>query len=132
MLLFFCKYLLYSSTYKTKRRSLSEIKNDDMIIIKNTGSGDIVLIKEELVQNLDYYRKTSNNLEENIYTTIQYKANIQAWDILEIAIDNESENMYECWDFDINIEEIQNIIDRILSKGSNISYIENEKVEFDL
>ncbi|EDT14237.1 hypothetical protein [Clostridium perfringens] len=120
-------------------KKLSEIKNDDMLIIKNTGSGDIVLSKDELVQNLDYYRETSNNLEENIYTTIQYKANIQALDMLEIAIDNESENMYECWDFDIkraitddDIEEIQNIIDRILSKGSNISYIENEKVEFDL
>ncbi|EDT23154.1 hypothetical protein [Clostridium perfringens] len=120
-------------------KKLSEIKNDDMLIIKNTGSGDIVLSKDELVQNLDYYRETSNNLEENIYTTIQYKANIQAWDMLEIAIDNESENMYECWDFDIkrtitddDIEEIQNIIDMILSKGSNISYIENEKVEFDL
>lgn len=31
-----------------------------------------------------------------------------------------------------DIEEIQTVIDRILSKGSNTSYIENEKVEFDL
>ncbi|WP_283690353.1 GTP-binding protein [Clostridium perfringens] len=120
-------------------KKLSELKNEDMLIIKNTGIGDIVLSKDELVENLDHYRKRSDNLEENIYTTIQYKANIQAWDMLEIAIDNECENMYECWDFDIkraitdeDIEEIQNVIDRILSKGSNISYIENEKVEFDL
>ncbi|EGT0000333.1 GTP-binding protein [Clostridium perfringens] len=120
-------------------KKLSELKNEDMLIIKNTGSRDIVLSKGELVENLDHYRKRSDNLGENIYTTIQYKANIQAWDMLEIAIDNESENMYECWDFDIkrvitddDIEEIQNVIDRILSKGSNISYIENEKVEFDL
>lgn len=120
-------------------KKLSELKNEDMLIIKNTGSGDIVLSKDELVENLDHYRKISDKLEENIYTTIQYKANIKAWDMLEIAIDNESENMYEFWDFDIkraitdeDIEEIQNVIDRILSKGSNISYIENEKVEFDL
>ncbi|PWW90745.1 GTP-binding protein [Clostridium perfringens] len=120
-------------------KKLSELKNEDMLIVKNTGSGDIVLSKEELVENLDHYRKRSDNLEENIYTTIQYKVNIKAWDMLEIAIDNESENMYEFWDFDIkraitddDIEEIQNVIDRILSKGSNISYIENEKVEFDL
>ncbi|MDZ4994449.1 GTP-binding protein [Clostridium perfringens] len=120
-------------------KKLSELKNEDMLIIKNTGSEDIVLSKNELVENLDHYRKISDNLEENIYTTIQYKANIQAWDMLEIAIDNESENMYECWDFDIkraitdeDIEEIQKVIDRILSKGSNICYIENEKVEFDL
>lgn len=120
-------------------KKLSELKNEDMIIIKNIGSGDIVLSKDELVENLDHYRKRSDNLEENIYTTIQYRANIKAWDMLEIAIDNESENMYECWDFDIkraitdeDIEEIQTVIDRILSKGSNTSYIENEKVEFDL
>lgn len=120
-------------------KKLSELKNEDMLIIKNTGSGDIVLSKDELVENLDHYRKRSDNLEENIYTTVQYKANIKAWDMLEIAIDNESENMYECWDFDIkraitdeDIEEIQTVIDRILSKGANTSYIENEKVEFDL
>ena len=120
-------------------KKLSELKNEDMIIIKNIGIGDIVLSKDELVENLDHYRKRSDNLEENIYTTIQYRANIKAWDMLEIAIDNESENMYECWDFDIkraitdeDIEEIQTVIDRILSKGSNTSYIENEKVEFDL
>lgn len=120
-------------------KKLSELKNEDMIIIKNIGIGDIVLSKDELVENLDHYRKRSDNLEENIYTTIQYRANIKAWDMLEIAIDNESENIYECWDFDIkraitdeDIEEIQTVIDRILSKGSNTSYIENEKVEFDL
>ena len=56
-------------------KKLSELKNEDMLFIKNTGSGDIVLSKGQLVEN---------------------------------------------------------VIDRILSKGSNISYIENEKVEFDL
>ena len=30
------------------------------------------------------------------------------------------------------VEKLENIIDRVLSKGSNINYIENEKVEFDL
>ena len=120
-------------------KKLSELKNEDMLIVKNTGGGDIVLTKEDLINDLDYYKGISNNLQENIYTTIQYKANIQAYDMLEVEIENESERMYECWDFDIkraitddDLEEIQKVIDRILSRVSNICYTEDKKVEFDL
>lgn len=119
-------------------KKLSELKNEDMLIVKNTGIGDIVLSKDELVDNLDYYGEISR-LFDKIYTTTKYEVNIDARKMLENAIENESENMYENWEDDIqkaitdeDVKEIQKVVDRILSRNCNLCYIQDEKVEFDI
>ncbi|EGT0001111.1 GTP-binding protein [Clostridium perfringens] len=120
-------------------KKLSELKNEDMLIIKNTGIGDIVLSKEEFVDNLDYYGEISR-LFTKTYTTIKYQATIAAREMLEKAIENEAKNIEENWGWDIkkciteeDINDIQKVLDRILSRNStNICYKENELVEFDL
>ena len=50
-----------------------------------------------------------------------------------------SQNMYEDWDIEIkqditkeDIKDIQVVLDRILSRSDNISYIEKEQVKIDM
>ncbi|PVE16825.1 GTP-binding protein [Clostridium perfringens] len=114
-------------------KKLSELKNEDMLIIDGT-----VMSKEDLLNDFEFYIENHGN---EIYTTTKYKANIDAWDMLESALENEYQNMHEEWFDNIvsdvtdeDIKDIQSILDRILSRSesTNICYTEDEKVEIDL
>lgn len=108
---------------------LSELKNDDMLLV-----GENYLIsKEDFVKAIEEYR------DKEVYTTTKYRASIDAKDMLESAIDCEAYNMYEEWEYDVwdditeeDINELQNVIDRILGKSRNIAYIVDKKVEIDI
>ena len=107
---------------------LSELKNDDMLLVGE----NFVISKEDFVKEIHEYTG------KEVYTTTEYRASIDAKDMLESAIDCEASNMYEDWEYDIwgdiseeDIDELQNILDRIFSSGRNISYIANKRVEID-
>ncbi len=114
-------------------KKLSELKDEDMLIIDGT-----VMPKEDFIRDFKYYK----SIADKVYTTTQYKAHIDAKDMLDDALEREYENnMYEGWLENIeqdvtedDIKELQNIVDRILSRSesTNICYIEDEKVEIDL
>ncbi|MDC4245662.1 GTP-binding protein [Clostridium perfringens] len=114
-------------------RKLSELKDDDMLLVDGC-----VVPKEDLVRDFKYYKSRI----DRVYTTTQYKAHIDARDMLEDALEKEYENnMYEDWFDNIlsdvtedDIRELQKIIDRILTrnKSTNICYIEDEKVIVDI
>ena len=111
-------------------KKLSEIKDNEVLLVH-----DFVIDKEDYVKELllgEY-----EDLE--IYTTTEYKAHINARDMLKSAIEYELENMYPGWDYDIwqditeeDIKQLQNIIDTILSRSSNVSYHQDEEVEIDI
>ena len=110
-------------------KKLSELKNEDMLMV-----GDDVISKEDLLEDLEYYK------DKEVFTTEKYYARVDAFDMLENAFEYESDNMYEEW-FDYimeditneDIEEIQAILNRILHRnGRNFCYIENEKIEIDI
>ncbi|MDU1255849.1 MAG: GTP-binding protein [Clostridium perfringens] len=114
-------------------KRLSELKDEDMLIVDGT-----VMPKEDFIRDFKYYK----SIADRVYTTNQYKAHIDARDMLEDAFEREYENnMYEGWFDNIvsdvteeDIKELQKIVDRILSRSesTNICYIEDEKVEIDL
>ncbi|MGL6184755.1 MAG: GTP-binding protein [Clostridium chrysemydis] len=115
-------------------KKLSELKDEDMLIV----NGYDVVSKEDFLNDFQFYK----NNTERVYTTTQYKAHIDAKDMLEDALEREYENnMYEGWFDNIvndatedDIKELQKIVDRILSRNesSNICYIEDEIVEVDI
>lgn len=109
-------------------KKLSEIKDDENLIV-----GDEVLTKEDLLNDIEYYR------DKEVYTVTEYKANLDASDMLDYAIECESNNMYDGWCEKIyndiveeDIRDLQAILDRILNRSENISYEEDEKVEIDI
>ncbi|MBS6504680.1 MAG: GTP-binding protein [Clostridium sp.] len=108
---------------------LSELKNDDMLLV-----GENLVISKE-----DFVKKIKEHEGKEVYTTTEYKASIDAKDMLESAIDCEASNMYEDWEYDVwdditeeDINELQNVIDRILGESRNIAYIADSKVEIDI
>lgn len=114
-------------------KKLSELKDEDMLIV----NGYDVVSKEDFLNDLEFYK----NKAERVYTTTQYKANVNAEYMLEDAFEREYNNMYEGWLENIeqdvtedDIKDIQSILDRILSRSesTNICYTEDEKVEIDL
>ncbi|HFD2049644.1 TPA: GTP-binding protein [Clostridium perfringens] len=113
-------------------KKLSELKDEDMIIVDG-----YVMSKEDFLNDFKFYK----NKVDKVYTATQYKAHIDAWDMLESALENEYQNMHEEWFDNIvsdvtdeDIKDIQSILDRILSRSesTNICYTEDEKVEIDL
>lgn len=108
---------------------LSELKNDEMLLVGE----NYVISKENFVK--EFYEHGG----ESVYTTIEYRASINARHMLESAIECEADNMYEDWEGDIwddikkeDITELQNIINRILSGSRNICYIADKRVEIDI
>lgn len=108
---------------------LSELKNDEMLLVGE----NLVIEKEDFVKEIEKYRG------KEVYTTTEYRANINAKSMLEDAIEREADNMYEDWDYDIwnditetDIAELQNILDKILSRSNNVSYMADKKVEIDI
>ncbi|MGL4452052.1 MAG: GTP-binding protein [Sarcina sp.] len=109
-------------------KKLSEIKEDAVLIVEET-----VLTKEDILNDLNYYKN------KDIYTTTEYKARIDAMDMLERAIESEYQDMYDDWDEEVlkdvtseDIKELQVILDRILNRSKNIAYLEDEKIEVDI
>ena len=109
---------------------LSDLKNDDMLLV-----GEHVLSKEDYITDMDEYKG------KRVYTTTQYKASLDAKDILEDAIAREADDMYDDWEDSIwsditdeDISEIQAILDRIINKNSssNISYVAVDEVIIDI
>lgn len=114
-------------------KKLSELKDEDMLIV----NGYDVVSKEDFLNDLEFYK----NKAERVYTTTQYKANVNAEYMLEDAFEREYNNMYEGWFDNIvsditedDIKELQEIVDRILTRNesTNICYIEDEKVIVDI
>ncbi len=114
-------------------KKLSELKDGDMLIV----DGYDVVSKEDFLNDFEFYK----NKADRVYTTTQYHAVIDVEEMLMDAFESESNNMYEDWlerieDYvtEEDIEDLQKVVDRILSRNEsiNISYIEDEKVEIDL
>ncbi len=114
-------------------KKLSELKDEDMLLVDG-----YVVPKKDLIRDFEYYKSRV----DRVYTTTQYKANINAKDMLDDAFEREYENnMYEGWFDNIvsditedDIRDLQKIIDRILTRNesTNICYIEDEKVIVDI
>lgn len=113
-------------------KKLSELKDEDMLLVDG-----YVVSKEDFIRDFKYYK----SIADRVYTTTQYKAHIDAKDMLEDAFEREYDNMYEGWLENIeqdvtedDIKELQKVVDRILARNesTNICYIEDEKVEIDL
>lgn len=123
--------------FKNKKRvvkmiKLSKLKDNEMLIV-DMGSYGHVIAKEDYLNEIEEHRGCK------VYTSNKYKASIDAYDMLESAIECEHQNMYEDWDIEIrqdimkeDIEDMQKILDRILSRSDNISYTEKEQVEIDM
>lgn len=106
---------------------LSELNNDDML-----------LVGENYVISKEYYIKEIHE-HEGVYTTKEYKAGIDAKSMLEDAIECEADHMYDDWDYDIwadvtedDIGQLQDIVNKILSRSENASYIPDKRVEIDI
>jgi len=112
---------------------LSELKDDVKVMDENLNVYDI----EEVRNDLRYFKDKSKKL----YTITQYHAQINARDMLESAIENEYQNMYEDWDENIlgditdeDVGRIQAVITTILlrSKDQNIAYYQDEEIKIDI
>ena len=108
---------------------LSYLKNDEMLLV-----GDNLVISKE-----DYLKEMKEHEGKEVYLTLEYKANINARSMLDSAIECEADNMYEDWDNNIwdditetDITELQNILDKILSRSNNVSYLAYQRVEIDI
>ena len=109
---------------------LSELNNEDMLLV-----GENLVISKE-----DYIKEMHEHEGEEVYTTTQHKANVDARDMLESALECEAnDNMYEDWLNDVlhdirdsDIEKLQVIVDDILSRSANISYQADKEVEIDV
>ena len=108
---------------------LSELKNDEMLLVGE----NLVIEKEDFVKEIESHRG------KEVYTTTEYRASINAKSMLEDAIEREADNMYEGWEEDIwndisviEIDDLQNVINKILSGCGNVSYIPDKRVEIDI
>lgn len=124
-------------------KKLSELKDTDKVIVNNK----IIMTKSELIDEitLDMLSELSSygvdNIETVYSTKESYRARLDATDMLEQAIENEADNMYEDWedyiwaDIEIgDIKDIQLILDDIMSRDSqsNIAHEPDEELELDL
>lgn len=108
---------------------LSELNNDDMLLVGE----DLVISKE------DFIKEIKEHTGKEVYTTTEYRASIDASDMLDSAIECEAQEMYESWDCDIwnditkeDIREIQLILNRIFNRSDNVSYRADKKVKIDI
>jgi hypothetical protein len=101
---------------------------------------ETVITKADILEDLDFIKNHSKN-KDSLYTTTTYYAELDAKDVLDTALENEYQNMYEDWYEAIwndvteeDIKDIQVILDRILARNKerNTCYLSEEKVEFDL
>ena len=124
-------------------KKLSELKDTDKVIVNNK----IIMTKSELIDEitLDMLGGLSMFGVDSIKTIYSaketYRARLDARDMLEQAIENEADNMYEDWEDYIwadielgDIKDIQLILDDIMSRNTqcNIAYEADEELELDL
>ena len=124
-------------------KKLSELKDTDKVIVNN----EIIMTKSELIDEitLDMLGGLSMFGVDSIKTIYSaketYRARLDARDMLEQAIENEADNMYEDWEDYIwadiergDIKDIQLILDDIMSRNTqcNITYEADEELELDL
>ena len=124
-------------------KKLSELKDTDKVIVNN----EIIMTKSELIDEitLDMLGGLSMFGVDSIKTIYSaketYRARLDARDMLEQAIENEADNMYEDWEDYIwadiergDIKDIQLILDDIMSRNAqcNIAYEADEELELDL
>ena len=125
-------------------KKLSELKDTDKVIVNN----EIIMTKSELIDEIVLGMSGGlsmfNRIDsiKTIYSAKEtYRARLDAGDMLEQAIENEADNMYEdgedyIW-ADIergDIKDIQLILDDIMSRDpqGNITYEADEELELDL
>ena len=94
-----------------------------------------IMTKEELIKELNIIKQEG----KKVYTTFEYEANINAQYVIEGAIEQEGQYMYEDWDLETmgdvtneDIEDMQKIFDRILNRGNRKSYSTSDLVEIDM
>lgn len=125
-------------------KKLSELKDTDKVIVNN----EIIMTKSELIDEivlgmlggLSMFNRIDSI--KTIYSAKEtYRARLDARDMLEQAIENEADNMYEDWEDYIwadiergDIKDIQLILDDIMSRNTqcNIAYEADEELELDL
>lgn len=115
------------------RVKLSALSEDTKIIVDGESFTMEVL---DVLEEIEDYR------HRDLYTAIEHYATFNAKDIIDDAIENEYCNgMYENWDDFIradveekDIEDIQKILDRILSRNpnANIAYMQDKLIEIDI
>jgi neutral trehalase len=114
-----------------KRVKLSTLSKDTIVLVEKNSIIDTV---SDILEDLENYKT------KKIYTITEYHAKFDARRILDDAIENQQENgMYEDWDDSIrsditqeDINDLQIIFDRILSRSSNIAYEADKLIEIDL
>lgn len=118
---------MFDTVIKTVK--LSDLANDEMLLV-----GENLVISKE-----DFLKEKNEYDGENVWTTKEHYARIDARHMLEDAIELEGQEMYEDWDSDIwnditkdDIRDLQLILNRIFNRSSNVSYIADNKVEIDL
>lgn len=111
---------------------LSTLSKDEIVIIDGD---DTVNTVEDILGDIDFFK------EEDVYTTIPHNALFDSKYIIDNAIEDEYQDMYEGWYESIkadvtkeDIKEIQVIFDRILARNptQNIAYSQDKLIEFDI
>jgi hypothetical protein len=123
-------------------KNLSELKDNEFLLVctSNNFDGNVVT-KSDFINDLEYYEnKSKTDSKFEVYTTKKYHAQLDAKYILDNALENESQDMYEDWYEAIwndveeqDVKDIQDILDRILARNSdsNISYTSDEQVDIN-
>ena len=124
-------------------KKLSELKDTDKVIVNN----EIIMTKSELIDEIVLGMSGGlsmfgvDNIETVYSAKESYRARLDARDMLEQAIENEADNMYEDWEDYIwadielgDIKDMQLILDDIMSRNAqcNIAYEADEELELDL
>lgn len=116
-----------------ERIKLSTLSEDDNVIVDGEY---FIKTVSEILEEIEGYK------DRDLYTVVKHPASFNAKDIIEDAIETEYNNgMYEDWDdfiraevTDEDINDIQKILDRILSRNpnANIAYQPYKLIEVDI
>lgn len=116
-------------------------KEREKVMIKLSELKDDVILMDEN-QNIYEAKEVKNDtsIDGKLYTTMEYQAGIDARRMLENAIENECDNMYEDWEecilddvTDGDIEKLQAVLDDIFNRAQeqNIAYYQDEEVDME-
>ena len=115
-------------------KKLSELDMQTVLWVEDS-SYVLIITKAEVLEDLDNIKQEG----KKVYTTFEYEANINAQYVIEGAIEQEGQYMYEDWDLETmgdvtneDIEDMQKIFDRILNRGNRKSYSTSDIVEIDM
>ena len=111
---------------------ISTLAKDTIVLVDQNSEISTVA---DILEDLEFYKG------KKVYTTTQRQAFFNAKDIIESAIEDEYQNMYEDWDENISGDvteedaaDLQKIFNRILARSpqQNISYEAKELIEIDI